>query len=72
MATKKEQIDEFLNNLADYVSAEASDAATPPDGYDSFRGMGSWDAKCKMEKSLYKLFDIEIEEEEEEEEENYE
>lgn len=67
MATKKEQIDEFLNDLDDFVSAKASDAATSCD--DSYRGMASWDAKSRMEKSLYKLFDIKIEVEDEEEEE---
>lgn len=68
--TKKEKVDEFLSDLADYVSAEASDAAASADNNDSCYGFGSWDAKNRMEKSLYKLFDIKIEAEDEEEEED--
>ena len=59
MATKQEQIDEFLNDLDDFVAAKATDAAASCS--DSYTGMASWDAKSRMEKSLYKLFDIKVE-----------
>ena len=66
---KIEKINEFLYNLKDFISTKAQDIvdSANADCWDSMVGMSSYNAESKLEKSLYKLFDIEIEEEEEEE-----
>ena len=59
---KIEDIDNFLSNLKDFVSAKAQDItdSANADCWDSMAGMGSFSTEEKLEKSLYKLFDIEI------------
>ena len=57
---KREQISEFMSILEDYVKSEITDATA--DAWDSCAGFSSYRSKEKLEKSLYKLFDIEVEE----------
>ncbi len=65
---KKEQIDEFLLDLKEFISTKAQDIvdSANADSWDSMVGMSSYRAESKLEKSLYKLFNIEIEINEEE------
>jgi len=60
---KIEDIDDFLSNLKDFVSAKAQDIVDSANAvcWDSMCGMSSFSFEEKLEKSLYKLFDIEIE-----------
>jgi len=59
---KIEDIDNFLSNLKDFISTKAQDItdSANADCWDSMAGMGSFSTEEKLEKSLYKLFDIEI------------
>jgi len=63
---KKEQINEFLSSLKYFVEAKAQDIVDMGNDslWDSMAGMSSFSYESKLEKSLYKLFDIEEEEEE--------
>ena len=65
---KKEKIDDFLYDLKDFISTKAQDIvdSANADCWDSMVGMSSYNAESKLEKSLYKLFDIEEDEEDEE------
>lgn len=56
----EEKIDDFMTNLEELISCEISDATA--DCSDSYTGMGASEAKRKLEKSLYRLFNIKIEE----------
>jgi len=62
---KKEQVRNFLIDLKSFISSKAQDIVDMgnPDCDDSCVGMGSFRDECKLEKSLYKLFDIETEDE---------
>lgn len=67
-AVKIEDINEFMSSLSDFVSAKAQDITDSANAscWDSMVGMSSFSAEEKLEKSLYKLFDIEIESNEDE------
>lgn len=60
---KIEDIDNFLSKLSDFVSSKAQDIVDSANTncWDSMAGMSSFADEEKLEKSLYKLFDIEIE-----------
>ena len=59
---KKKDIDNFLSHLKDFVSSKAQDIvdSANADCWDSMVGMGSFASEEKLGKSLYKLFDIDI------------
>ncbi len=57
---KKEKVDEFFEDLKEFISAIANDAiVSNADCWDSMAGMSSYGAESKLGESLYKLFDIE-------------
>ena len=58
--TIEDKIDDFMSNLEELISCEVSDGTA--DCSDSYTGMGACEAKRKLEKSLYRLFNIKIEE----------
>lgn len=59
---KREEINDFLLDLKEFISTKAQDIvdSTGADCWDSMVGMSSYESECKLEKSLYKLFGIEI------------
>ncbi len=65
---KKEKINDFLYCLKDFISTKAQDIVDSANRscWDSMAGMSSYNSESKLEKSLYKLFDIEEDEEDEE------
>jgi hypothetical protein len=65
-AEKIEHINEFLSDLTDFVGAKAQDIvdSANADVWDSMAGTSAFSYESKLEKSLYKLFGIEVEEEE--------
>ncbi len=70
---KIKKIDEFLLSLKEFISTKAQDIVDSAnvDCWDSMVGMSSYKAESNLEKSLYKLFNIEIEEENEEDKDNF-
>lgn len=61
---KIEHINKFLSDLTSFIGAKAQDIvdSANADCMDSMAGMGSFRYEEALEKSLYKLFGIEIEE----------
>ena len=59
---KKQLVQEIIRHIGDIIDNKVADATR--DGYDSYAGIGSWQAESKLEKTLYKLFDIPFEEDE--------
>lgn len=47
-----------MENLEELISCEISDAIA--DCSDSYTGMGACEAKRKLEKSLYRLFNVKM------------
>jgi hypothetical protein len=54
--TKKEQVEEFLEDLSEYTKSVAQDVSASCS--DSYTGFAASEARNCMKKSLYKLFDI--------------